>query len=112
MKDRIAPRQAGACPTGTAGCRCVQTCPHPNACLSCDNFLTDNSFRHIHQQQLDRTRTMLNDARKRGAVRLVDVLEHDELSLARIIDGLDALDTSPGEPLDLVAQAKAPQASR
>jgi hypothetical protein len=52
---------------------------------------------------------MLSDARERGAVRLVDVLEHDEVSLVRIIDGLDALDTSSGDRIDQVAQAQAPK---
>jgi len=108
MKERIS-RARQALPNGYCGLPLVQTCPHPNACLSCDNFLTDNSFRAIHQQQLDHTQTMLSDARERGAVRLVDVLEHDEVSLVRIIDGLDALDTSSGDRIDQVAQAQAPK---
>jgi site-specific recombinase XerD len=109
MKERIS-RARQALPNGYCGLPLVQTCPHPNACLSCDSFLTDNSFRPIHEQQLERTRTMLTDARERDAARLVDVLERDELSLARIIDGLEALDSSPGEPLDLISKAQAPQA--
>jgi hypothetical protein len=111
MKERIS-RARQALPNGYCGLPLVQTCPHPNACLSCDNFLTDNSFRPIHQQQLDHTRTMLTDARERGAVRLIDVLEHDELGLSRIIDGLDALETDPGEQVDLVEQAQAEQGTR
>ena len=48
MKERIA-RAKQALPNGYCGLPLVQTCPHPNACLSCDNFLTDGSFRHVHE---------------------------------------------------------------
>ena len=44
MKERIA-RARQALPNGYCGLPLVQTCPHPNACLSCDSFLTDGSFR-------------------------------------------------------------------
>ena len=43
MKERIA-RAKQALPNGYCGLPLVQTCPHPNACLSCDSFLTDGSF--------------------------------------------------------------------
>ena len=49
MKDRIAHARQ-ALPNGYCGLPLVQTCPHPNACLSCDNFLTDGSFRPVHDQ--------------------------------------------------------------
>jgi hypothetical protein len=42
----------------------VQSCRDPNACLSCENFLTDRSFRHIHQQQLTHTQTLLERAKQ------------------------------------------------
>jgi len=42
MKDHIA-RAKQALPNGYCGLPLVQTCPHPNACLSCENFLTDAS---------------------------------------------------------------------
>ena len=48
MKERIA-RAKQALPNGYCGLPLVQTCPHPNACLSCDNFLTDGSFRTVHE---------------------------------------------------------------
>jgi integrase len=44
MKERIA-RAKQALPNGYCGLPLVQSCPHPNACLSCENFLTDSSFR-------------------------------------------------------------------
>jgi integrase len=93
MKDRIA-RAKQALPNGYCGLPLVQSCPHPNACLSCENFLTDSTFRHIHQQQLTRTQTLRERAKQSENVRLVELLEGDERSLRRILDGLDALDAA------------------
>jgi site-specific recombinase XerD len=91
MKDRIA-RAKQALPNGYCGLPLVQSCPHPNACLSCENFLTDSSFRHIHQQQLTHTQTIRERAKQNENTRRVELLEGDERSLRRILDGLDALE--------------------
>jgi site-specific recombinase XerD len=91
MKERIA-RAKQALPNGYCGLPLVQSCPHPNACLSCENFLTDSSFRHVHQQQLTHTQTLRDRAQQNENVRLVELLEGDKRSLRRILDGLDALD--------------------
>jgi integrase/ferredoxin len=102
MKERIA-RAKQALPNGYCGLPLVQSCPHPNACLTCDSFLTDGSFRPVHQQQQTETSRLLQKARKHNNVRLIEVLERDEQSLARILDGLDQIDadhTDAGE-LDL-----------
>ena len=48
MKERIA-RAKQALPNGYCGLPLVQTCPHPNACLTCESFLTDPSFRAVHE---------------------------------------------------------------
>jgi hypothetical protein len=96
MKDRIA-RAKQALANGYCGLPLVQSCPHPNACLSCENFLTDSSFRHIHQQQLTHTQTLRDRAQQNENTRLVELLEGDERSLRRILDGLDALDAADGE---------------
>jgi len=93
MKERIA-RAKQALPNGYCGLPLVQSCPHPNACLSCENFLTDSSFRHIHQQQLVHTQTLRERAKQNENVRLVELLEGDERSLRRILDGLDALEAA------------------
>jgi integrase len=90
MKERIA-RAKQALPNGYCGLPLVQTCPHPNACLSCESFLTDGSFRAVHQQQQAETRRLLEKARKQDNVRLIELLERDEQSLTRILDGLDQL---------------------
>jgi integrase/ferredoxin len=102
MKERIA-RAKQALPNGYCGLPLVQSCPHPNACLSCDSFLTDGSFRPVHQQQQAETSRLLEKARKQGNVRLIEVLERDEQSLARILHGLDQIDAdhTDGGELDL-----------
>ena len=91
MKERIA-RAKQALPNGYCGLPLVRSCPHPNACLSCESFLTDGSFRPVHEQQQAETRRLLENARKQGNVRLVEVLEHDEQSLTRMLEGLDAIE--------------------
>jgi site-specific recombinase XerD len=105
MKDRIA-RAKQALPNGYCGLPLVQSCPHPNACLSCENFLTDSSFRHIHQQQLTHTQTLRKRAQQNENTRLVELLEGDERSLLRILDGLNALDaTSTSAGIDVIELA-------
>ncbi len=98
MKERLA-RAKQALPNGFCGLPLQHTCPHPNACLSCGNFLTDPSFRPQHQQHLDRTRELLADAERDGRERQIELLKGDELSLVRILEGLDAItdDLQPAE---------------
>jgi integrase len=96
MKERIA-RAKQALPNGYCGLPLVQTCPHPNACLTCESFLTDGSFRAVHEQQQAETRRLLAKARTRSNVRLVEMLERDEQSLARILDGLDQIDSDDAD---------------
>jgi site-specific recombinase XerD/ferredoxin len=91
MKERIA-RAKQALPNGYCGLPLQQTCPHPNACLTCESFLTDGSFRAVHEQQRSETRRLLTKARTQGNARLIEMLERDEHSLARILDGLEAID--------------------
>lgn len=78
----------------------MQSCPHPNACLSCDNFLTDDSFRHIHERQLADTQTLRERARQNENLRLVELLERDERSLRRILEGLDSIAADNAERPD------------
>ena len=105
MKDRIA-RAKQALPNGYCGLPLVQSCPHPNACLSCENFLTDSSFRHIHQQQLTHAQTLHERAKQNENVRLVELLEQDERSLLRILDGLEGLEAdSNSTDIDVIELA-------
>jgi ferredoxin len=96
MKERIA-RAKQALPNGYCGLPLVQSCPHPNACLTCESFLTDGSFRAVHEQQQGETRRLLEKARKQDNVRLIEMLERDEQSLSRILEGLDAVEHDPGD---------------
>jgi site-specific recombinase XerD len=108
MKDRIS-RAKQALPNGYCGLPLVQTCPHPNACLSCDQFLTDPSYREIHEDQLTQTRRLKADAEHGGQVRLVELLAGDEAALARILAGLDELeaDARRADPrIDLIEIAQ------
>jgi integrase len=114
MKDHIA-RAKQALPNGYCGLPLVQTCPHPNACLSCENFLTDASYRPIHEHQLGETRRLQENAERNGQARLVELLQRDQDALSRILTGLDELEASalsrPDEcvdPVDLVDLAGPP----
>ena len=91
MKDHIA-RARQALPNGYCGLPLVQTCPHPNACLSCENFLTDTSFRPIHQAQFEETTRLKAVAESNGQARLVELLLRDHDALTRILCGLEQLD--------------------
>lgn len=105
MKDRIS-RAKQALPNGYCGLPLVQSCPHPNACLSCDHFLTDPSYRHIHQDQLEQTKRLRADAEHAGQARRIELLAGDETALTRILVGLDALEADSDPPIDLVKIAQ------
>jgi hypothetical protein len=79
-------------PNGYCGLPLQQRCPHPNACLTCDNFLTTGEFLPLHRDQLERTEQLLAAARENGNARLVEMNEPVRLNLLRIIDGLETLD--------------------
>jgi len=113
MKERIA-RAKQALPNGYCGLPLVQSCPHPNACLSCPSFLTDSSFRHVHERELADTQVLRERARQNENVRLVELLAQDERSLRRILDGLDAIDAEPSvssgiDVIDLASRRDATQ---
>ncbi len=54
-------------PNGYCGLPLQQTCPHPNACLTCDSFLTTVEFLPQHREQLTRTEQLIADARVTAA---------------------------------------------
>jgi hypothetical protein len=113
MKERIA-RAKQALPNGYCGLPLVQSCPHPNACLSCDSFLTDSSFRQIHEHQLVHTQGLRDRAKDNENVRLVELLDKDERSLRRILEGLDAIEADrareQSEQVDVIELAARRQA--
>jgi hypothetical protein len=87
--DRARAKQTLA--NGYCGLPLQQTCPHPNACLTCDSFLTTVEFLPQHREQLARTDDLIAQAKADGRQRLVDMNTPVRLNLLRIIDGLQAL---------------------
>ena len=83
-------------PNGYCGLPLQQTCPHPNACLTCDSFLTTAEFLPQHRDQLTRTEQLIAQAEADGRRRLVEMNEPVRLNLLRIIDGLETLEDSDG----------------
>jgi hypothetical protein len=81
---------------GYCGLPLQQTCPHPNACLTCDSFLTTGEFLPAHRDQLTRTEQLIAQAQAAGRQRLVDINEPVRLNLIRIIDGLQASEDAGG----------------
>ncbi len=84
-------------PNGYCGLPLQQTCPHPNACLTCSSFLTTVEFLPQHREQLQRTDDLITHAETDGRQRLVDMNTPVRLNLLRIIDGLQTLEDCDGE---------------
>jgi hypothetical protein len=57
-KQKLA-RARQTLPNGYCGLPLQQSCPHPNACLTCDHFLTTEEFLPLHRDQLERTERLL-----------------------------------------------------
>jgi hypothetical protein len=96
LKERIA-RAKQTLPNGYCGLPLQLDCPHPNACLSCDAFLTDARFRPVLEDQLDRTRELIGRATDAGHERVIEINSRDEASLVAILDGLDTLENDRTE---------------
>ncbi len=79
-------------PNGYCGLPLQQHCPHPNACLTCDNFLTTSEFLPLHRDQLARTDQLIAAFQQNGNTRLVAMNEPIKVNLLRIIEGLETLD--------------------
>jgi hypothetical protein len=90
-KENLA-RAKQTLPNGYCGLPLQQSCPHPNACLTCDHFLTTAQFLPQHRDQLTRTEQLIADVRAAGRQRLVEMNEPVRLNLIRIIDGLESLE--------------------
>jgi integrase len=95
-KENLA-RAKQTLPNGYCGLPLQQTCPHPNACLTCDSFLTTVEFLPAHREQLARTNELIATATSSGAQRLLAMNEPVRLNLIRIIEGLEALPTLPAD---------------
>jgi integrase len=100
IKDSIA-RAKQTLPNGYCGLPLQQTCPHPNACLSCASFQTDATFLDLHKAHLSRIDELIAQAEASGQARVVEINQSDRLSLVRIIEGIEDLPNE--EPVDAAA---------
>ena len=78
-------------PNGYCGRPLQSHCPHPNACLTCPDFLTTGEHLPAHRDQLANTIELIETARAAGHERLVEQNEQIKLNLVRIIEGLETL---------------------
>ena len=78
-------------PNGYCGLPLQQRCPHPNACLTCDHFLTTEQFLPVHLEQLTETDKLIAQARAEGSERKLEMNENVRLNLVRVIEGLQSL---------------------
>jgi hypothetical protein len=100
LKERLS-RAKQALPNGYCGIPVQQTCPHPNACLSCDGFLTDESFRPVLLEQRERSQVLADSALAEGHERLAQINLADVAALDAMLDGLDELLVEPDAEFDL-----------
>jgi integrase len=90
MKERLA-RAKQSLPNGYCGLPLQQSCPHPNACLSCDHFLTTEEFLPVHRDQLAETERLIAQADSEGSERKQEMNESVRVNLVRIIEGLESI---------------------
>lgn len=91
MKERLS-RAKETLPDGFCGRPLQKSCPHPNACHTCDDFLTTAEFLPQHRDQLARTRKLIAVGDANGQMRLVESNRQIEKNLVRIIDALERAD--------------------
>jgi len=96
-KERLA-RAKQTLPNGYCGLPLQQSCPHPNACLTCDHFLTTEQFLPVHLEQLTETDRMIAEATAQGSERKREMNESVRLNLVRVIEGLQSLTDEADAP--------------
>lgn len=92
MKERLA-RAKQTLPNGYCGRPLQQEYPHPNACLTCPDFLTDTTFLAAHRDQRARTAKLIAKANTNGQFRLVEMNSKVVANLDTIITALEALES-------------------
>jgi len=94
LKERIA-RAKQTLPNGYCGIPIQSKCPHPNACLSCDAFLTDETFRPVLVEHRTRAKEHADSAALAGQERIREINLADVAALDAILTGLDKLAAAP-----------------
>ena len=68
-------------------------CPHPNACLTCPDFLTDVSFLDGHRRQLVETKRLITAAELAGNTRVLEMNHKVATNLETIITSLQGFES-------------------
>jgi integrase len=97
LKHELA-RAKQTLPDGECGLPIQQSCPHPNKCHSCPSFLTDERYRPVLVEQLQRAQAKLTTAENAGHERAAEINRPDVLDLRRILEGLDRLNVDNAAP--------------
>ena len=87
-------------PNGFCGRPLQRECEVPNACLTCSDFLTDETFLPVHEEQRSATAAMVDSAEQRGARRMAETNRKVLASLDNIIAGLKRLQNDKGPPIN------------
>lgn len=81
---------AQALPNGTCTLPVIsKNCPHANACLTCVNFRTDHRYLKTHKIQLEKTKTIIDQATQHGWQRQVEMNIAIQNNLEKIISSLE-----------------------
>lgn len=63
-------------------------CPHPNACLTCPHFRTDQTYLEVHQKQLEETVRLVQISKEKGWQVQINNNEKIITNLGKIINSL------------------------
>lgn len=95
LKHRIS-KALQTLPNGECGRPIQQACPHPNACLTYDDFLTDRRHLDAHHDQLARTPKLIATADADGNFRMAEMNRQVETNLTHIIDTISSRPLADG----------------
>jgi hypothetical protein len=90
VKERLG-RKKLTLPNGFCGRPLQQSCPHPNACLTCPDFLTTVEFLPMHQHQLKETDALITSSTEAGRDRVAESNREVRRNLVTIISSLESL---------------------
>ena len=93
-KERLA-RALVTTQNGYCGRPLQLDCPHPNACLTCPDFLTDASHLAAHRRQLAETHRLISVAEVQHNTRMVEMNRQVAANLEKIIASLGTFEPGP-----------------
>lgn len=88
MKQHLS-RASMALSNGYCGLPLQQSCPHANACLTCPVFITTPEFLDKHREHLAQTGQIIQGAKARNQLRLIEINQRVATSLNNIITALE-----------------------